>query len=148
MCKAVKEVLRMYSIADFQCEPHYQHQNLAKRRIQEVKKLNDAVMDKTATPSKMWLLCLLYVVFLQNHLTVESLGKTPLKVATGQQPDFSALLQFRWWEPVYYSVPSTFPEESCEKLGQWVGVAETQGDTLTYLVLDNNSGKVVTRSQV
>ena len=97
----------------------------------------------------MWLLCLLYVVYLQNHLAVESLGwKTPLEVATGQQPDVSALLQFRWWEPVYYSAPRTFPDESREKLGRWVGVAETQGDALTYLILDDNSGKVVTRSQV
>jgi hypothetical protein len=33
---AVQEILRMYAIKDFQCEPHHQHQNPAERRIQEV----------------------------------------------------------------------------------------------------------------
>jgi hypothetical protein len=41
-----------------------------------------------------------------------------------------------------------FRESLEKKLGHWVGVAETQGDALTYLILDNNSGKVVMRSQV
>ena len=149
-CKAVDEVLRMYSIGDFQSEPHQQHQNRAERRIQEVKKLSDGIMDKTGTPAKMWLLCLMYVVYLQNHLATESIGwKTPLEVATGQKADVSALLQFRWWEPVYYLADArTYPSESREKLGRWVGVAENQGDALTYLVLDDTSGKVIVRSNV
>ena len=148
-CKAVAEVLRMYAIADYQCEPHYQHQNPAERRIQQVQKVMDMLMDKTATPASMWLLCLKYVVYVQNHLAMESLGwLTPLEVATGQQPDVSALMMFRWWEPVYYSAPKTFPSESRERLGRWVGVAEHQGDALTYLVLDDKTHMVVTRSQV
>ena len=36
--RAVQEILRMYAIKDFQCEPHHQHQNYAERHIQEVKK--------------------------------------------------------------------------------------------------------------
>ena len=149
-CKAVDEVLRMYSIGDFQSEPHQQHQNFAERRIQEVKKLSDGIMDKTGTPAKMWLLCLMYVVYLQNHLATESIGwKTPLEAATGQKADVSALLQFRWWEPVYYLADArTYPTESREKLGRWVGVAENQGDALTYQVLDDISGKVIVRSNV
>jgi hypothetical protein len=35
--RAVQEILRMYIINDFQCEPHHQHQNLAEHWIQEVK---------------------------------------------------------------------------------------------------------------
>ena len=93
----------------------------------------------------MWLLCLIYVVFLLNHLATESLGwKTPLEVTTGQKTDVSAFLQFRWWEPVYYLADArTYPSESREKLGRWVGIAENQGDALTYMVLDDISGKVV-----
>jgi hypothetical protein len=36
--KPVREILRMYSIKHFQCEPHNQHQNFAEHQIQEVKK--------------------------------------------------------------------------------------------------------------
>jgi hypothetical protein len=32
--RAVQEILRMYAIKDFQCEPHYQPQNFAERLIQ------------------------------------------------------------------------------------------------------------------
>ena len=31
--KNVQQILRMYCIADFKCEPHYQHQNYAERRF-------------------------------------------------------------------------------------------------------------------
>ena len=148
--KAVDVLLNMYHIGDFQSEPHYQHQNDAERRIQDIKKLSDGIMDRTGTPAKMWLLCLLYVVYLHNHMATESIGwKTPLQYKDGQRSDVSALLLFRWWEPVYYSLESrTFPTGTREKLGRWVGVAENQGDALTYLVLDDDSQKVVVRSNV
>jgi hypothetical protein len=41
--RAVQEILRMYSIKDFQCEPHHQNQNYAERRIQEFKKLSNTI---------------------------------------------------------------------------------------------------------
>jgi hypothetical protein len=31
--KAVQEILCMYTIKEFQCEPHHQHQNFAESRI-------------------------------------------------------------------------------------------------------------------
>jgi hypothetical protein len=36
---AMQEIIWMYAICDFQCEPHHQHQNPAECHIQEVKKL-------------------------------------------------------------------------------------------------------------
>jgi hypothetical protein len=61
--------------------------------------------------------------------------------------------------PLYYSSvggsPFTiqpnhenFPRNRAKKLGRWVGIAEHQGDALTYLILDDISGKVVVRSNV
>ncbi len=73
-----------------------------------------------------------------------------MEVAHGQKPDISPFLQFRSWEPVYYEAPATsgFPSESVEKTGRWVGIAEHQGDVLTYLVLTDNTLQVITRSNV
>jgi hypothetical protein len=34
-----KAVQEMYALKDFKCEPHYQHQNVAERQIQEAKRL-------------------------------------------------------------------------------------------------------------
>ena len=104
-------------------------------------------MDCTATPAPFWLLCLEYVVYILNHVSSSTLqGKTPLDLAHGPRPDVSALLHFRWWQPVYYHHPSkSFPSKSQERLGWWVGVAPNQGDALTYGILDKETllGKCV-----
>ena len=68
----------------------------------------------------------------------------PIKVAIGETPDISALLQFSFYQPVFYYEKESFPT-SKEHLGWWVGVAESQGDALTYhfLTIEN---EVITRS--
>jgi hypothetical protein len=93
--KRVLDILCLYDIKEFQSEPHHQHQNYAERKIGDTKRLTDAFMDHTGTQAHFWLLCLLYVVFLLNHLASDNLGGlTPPEVATGQRPDISALLKF------------------------------------------------------
>ena len=63
------------------------------------------------------------------------------------QTSLTALLQYRWFEPVYYhSGNASFPTQSAERLGRWVGVADSQGDALTYLVLDDETQQVLTQS--
>jgi hypothetical protein len=58
-------------------------------------------MDRTGTPVQHWLLMTLHATFLLNHVAVESLQwQTRMQVSAGHEPDVSALLQFRWWEPV------------------------------------------------
>ena len=114
--RAVNEILRMYAIKDFQCEPYHQHQNFSERRIQEVKKLSNTLLDRTGSPPSLWLLCVKHVVYILNRLSTESLHwKTSLEAATGQQPDISAILAFRWYEPVYfkhYGSHNSFPSQS------------------------------------
>jgi hypothetical protein len=101
--KAVREILRMYAIKDFQCEPHHQHQTLAERHIHEVKKLSNTLLDCTGSSPYFWLLCIQYVVYLLNCLSTESLQwKTPIEAATGQRPDISALMAFHWYEHAYF----------------------------------------------
>jgi hypothetical protein len=93
--KNVQQILRMYRTADFQCEPHHQHQNYAERQIQEIKKTVKALLDRTGTSAAYWLLAMLYVIHLMNHLAVASLDwQTPLEVAHGQKPDILPFLQF------------------------------------------------------
>jgi Reverse transcriptase (RNA-dependent DNA polymerase) len=148
--KAVHDILRMYSIGNFQCEPHHQHQNPAERRIQELKRISTTIMERTNTPPSLWLLALNYTMYLLNRLSVKSLSwKTPIEMAFGQQPDVSALIAFRWYEPVYYRQPtSKYPSTSKERLGRIVGVAEHHGDALTFLVLDDITQQVKMRSEL
>jgi len=62
----VKEILRAYCISDWQSEPHYQHQNFAERRIQQLKTLVNTIMDRIGTLAHAWFLCLQYITFLLN----------------------------------------------------------------------------------
>ena len=145
---AVNEILRHYSIGDFQSEAHQQNQNPAERRIQDIKAMTNAIMDRTGTPAQFWILATLYVIFLMNHICLSSLGDiSPLHFVKGHAQDISALLHYRWWEPVYYlDDDGQFPSVSREKRGRWVGVAENVGDVLTYHVLTEDTGRVIQRS--
>jgi hypothetical protein len=124
----VKAILRNFANADASSEPHYQNQNAAEREIQDVKKDMEMVMNVTNTPYEWWPLCVEYIVMVKNHTARASLKeRTPIEKRTGQTPDVSKLLQFRWWEPVYF-----LDEYGTECLGRWAGVAEHVGDELTF----------------
>ena len=59
----VLDLLRNYVIGDWQSKPHFQHQNPAERRYQDVKRITNTLLDRTGAPSETWLLATLYVVF-------------------------------------------------------------------------------------
>jgi hypothetical protein len=46
----VLDILRSYTIDDWQIEPYHKHQNPAKRRYQTVKQQTNAVLDKSGAP--------------------------------------------------------------------------------------------------
>jgi hypothetical protein len=105
----VRDILHLYKIKDFQCETEHQNQNFAERKVGDVKRLSSAIMDCTGTSAAFWLLCLFYVVFLLNHMSSEALGGiAPLEAAAGVKADLSPLLQFHWWEPVFYQAADVF----------------------------------------
>jgi hypothetical protein len=80
----------------------------------------------------------------KNHLIRESLGnRTPIEQRTGQTPDISKFLPFRWYEPVSY-----LNSEGQEELGRWAGVAEHVGDELTYIVISDATGQAMYRSDI
>lgn len=145
----VQDILRMYSMKDFQSEPHNQHQNFAERRIGTLKEYTNRVLDRTGAPGEFWLLCLQYVAGLLNSMANKTLGwKTPLSKLTGVTPDISAYLGFHFYQKVLYAVDNGWPSESKEKSGRWVGIAENVGDALTYKVLTDDTKRIITRSAV
>ena len=60
------------------------------------------------------------------------------------------LLRIHGNEPVYVKVydSTSFPSQSQEKKGRWMGVAEHAGDFLTYHVLSDDTMKVMPRSEI
>ena len=127
----------MYHIQDMQSEPNHQHQNYAECQIQEVKSTSNIIMDRVNAPNYLWYLCLKYVVQVLNHLATPSLNnRTPIEKAFGVTPDISDLLQFYFYQPMFYldTNKPAFPK-SKELLGHWVGLTDNVGDALTYWIL-------------
>jgi Reverse transcriptase (RNA-dependent DNA polymerase) len=144
MSNKTKAILRNFGITDGSSEPHYQNQNAAEREIQDVKKDAELVMNVTNTPYEWWPLCIEYICMVKNHTARSALqNRTPIEKRTGQTPDVSKLLQFRWYEPVYY-----LNEHGVEQLGRWAGVAEHVGDELTYIIVSDATGHAMFRSDL
>jgi hypothetical protein len=73
----------------------------------------------------------------------------PLTVLLGTTVDVSPLLRFHWFQPVFYTVDDpSFPSESPEALGYFVGISTHCGHAMTFKVLTADTNKVILRSQV
>jgi hypothetical protein len=145
----VKQILRALCISSWYSEPYHENQNFAENRYGTLKSATNRVLNLSGAPANTWLLALMYVCLLLNHLASEALGwKPPLQVLTGQTPDISQFLHFCFFEPVYYNAyNNTFPSASNEEQGWWVGVATHVGDALTYKIL-TKSHQVIYRSAI
>ena len=72
---------------------------------------------------------------------MQSIGyAVPLTLLTGITQDISPLLQFEWYEPIYYREEETeFPSMSNESFGWFVGIAEHVGHALTFMILTEDT---------
>jgi hypothetical protein len=83
-----------------------------------VKRIANIIVDRTASPPYLWLLCYEYVAFIFNNTYIPAKRAVPLQLLTGSTNDISPILFFKWHEPVYYKHDdSDFPYESKEKRG-------------------------------
>ena len=107
-------------------------------------------MNRSGAPAKCWLLCLIYLCYLLNHIVCSALdGKIPLLALTGITPDISIILLFTFYQPVFYATyDQHFASESEERAGHWVGFGEHCGDAMTHKILDHDTQKIIYRSAV
>ena len=78
-----------------------------------------------------WLLCLIYVCYLLNHIACSALdGKIPLLALTGITPDISIIILFTFYQPVFYATYF------------WVGIGEHCGDAMTHKILYHDTQKL------
>ena len=69
-----QDILRALFISSWQSKPHQQQQNPAERKYQMLKWYTNTILSHTSAPANTWLLCLLYVCFLLNCPTCQSLN--------------------------------------------------------------------------
>ncbi len=103
-----------------------------------------------------WLLCTKWCADVMNLTAEKSLGwRTPLQVLTGQTSDISIALCFLFWDVVYvkrykekgYS-GQIGSAKSSEIRGRMVGFSHDCGHHLTFLILTDDTKKIISRSQV
>ena len=105
-------------------------------------------MNRTGAPAHCWLLTLQYVCYILNHISTASLGgQVPLQVLYVVSPDISIILLYTFYQPVFSATQDQhFPSDREERPGFWVGFAEHCGDSLTLMVLDAVTLKIIYRS--
>ena len=140
----MKDILWLCSIDNAQSEPHYQQQNQAEQRIQDVKHAMNNTMDCTGCPACAWLLCTIFTLMFFCHLP-NSNGEIALGVQTGQIPDISKFMHFHFWQEV---LVESHPKDKTEELARWCYPAMGVGDELTHMVLLTDSEQLVPRSNV
>ena len=139
-----KELQRMYNIDGGTSEAYYQHQNPAERKMQDVKRTMNGVMDRNSTPKWWWLLAALFTLELFLVLPNAD-GLIPHTVVTGQPTDISKFMHFHFWQEVFVE---SHKEGQREELARWCYPARDVGDELTYWVLLTESERLVARSNV
>jgi len=119
MSLRVQQILRALFISAWYSEPYHENQNFAENRYGTIKSTTNRVMNRSGAPANTWLLCLMYVCLLLNHLASAALNWIPPEQKlTGRTPDISKFLHFSFYEPVYYHAYSDFfPSGSNEEQG-------------------------------
>ena len=146
----VMDILRAYHISNWHSESYHQNQNPVEWRYKTIKCWTNTVMNRSRAPANSWLLCVIYVCYLLNHIACSALdGKIPLLALTGITPDISIILLFVFYQPVLYATyDQHFPSESEERAGYWVGFGEHCGDAMTHKILHHDTQKIIYRSAV
>ena len=105
----------------------------------------NTLLDRTGAPPSLWFLALSYVCMILNHTANASIRHAiPMQVLTGVTPDFSSLLQFNWYEHVYYKTEDSYiASMSNEKPVHFLGISEHVGHAHTFLILTNVTQKII-----
>ena len=143
----IKDILRAYNINDWQSEPFHQNQNPAEWQYRTMKTWTNTIMNRSGAPAHFWLLTL-HMCVISYHISTASLGgQVPLQALYGVTPGISIILLYTFYQPVFYATHDLhFPSDSEERAGFWVGFDEHCGDSLTHLVLDAVTLKIMYRS--
>jgi hypothetical protein len=102
----------------------------------------------------MWFYAMLLVIFCLNNIVDPNLAcgtQSPIAFSTGNLNDISPILQFSFWEPVYYLSDPTdrqFPGTSDERRGHYVGISENIGHSMTFIIITDDTNTRIERSIV
>ena len=133
-------------------EANHSNQNPCERRGGMLKAATTHLLTVTKAPIVFWCYALEYISLVYSFIARRQLGwRSPHEAHFGDTPDIS-LLRYPFYCPIWYYVPSaTFPHSKMLP-GRFLGIAATQGDAFTFLVLTwpdgDNRLEVLSRSVI
>ena len=145
------EYLRRYWVNDKTIEPHRPQQNPFEREFSIHKELLDKLFITTGCDPKAWFRAACHIADVRNCTAIKSLNnRTPFEMREGHTPDISTLLQFQFWDVVYYKKePTKFPESGGQEgVGHWLGRATEVGDGMVHHVLMAGTDTIINRSMI
>ena len=97
------EYMRNYWVTDAFIEPYHPNQNPSERYMATFKEKCDRLYIVSGAPVEAWFKLASHVGDVMNHTAHESLDyRTPIECRDAHTPDISGLLQFQFWELVYF----------------------------------------------
>ena len=148
LARMVEDYFRLMGILRFTSEAYNKNQNFSERGWFPTQEHSNTMLATSNAPLASWLLALELIIFVQNHVAIKSLGwRTPFEWIYGYTPDISVMLQFVFWEPVYYSTGTTSTGEDGEEVGRFAGIAESIGHGMTYKVVTDD-GRIINRAVI
>ena len=131
-------------------EPYSPNQNLAESLgVREIKRMYRRAMQRTQSPLQLWDHCLSLMAKYRAYTATSNYilqGETPHTYLTNEQADISHLVQFGWYDFIWYLDPK---EDSLERrqLGKYLGPTDSIGSTMCSKVLKANA-EIVYRTSV
>ena len=122
--------------------------NRAEGAVRENKRASRRAMKKSDCPAKLWDYCAELVAKIRCHTAhdIPTLnGQVPETVVTGNTADISELVEFGWYQWVYYRDATTSYPLPDEELGRYLGPSENVGSKMSMWILKGN-GEVVSRT--
>jgi hypothetical protein len=140
-----ENVRRKHLIPQGCTEPHNPWQNKDELEIGEEKAHYRRIMHRAQAPGALWDHGFEHTDEIRQNLACKNIGwRTPLKVLNGYTQDISDLLDFGYYDWVWYWDPisARFPADP-RKLGQWLGRDHAHGPAMCYKILKPNGHWIV-----
>ena len=140
-----KEILREFGVQGRQIHPYSQWKNYAENGVKALKFRSLRIIEEKNVPIKLWDHLVEYVAALNNvtcHDLVRLGGRTPTEITLGYTPDISHLLDYGFYDYVWYNTKTGLFPEPKRIIGRWIGPAKQQSSDLSMKVL-TSGGRII-----
>ena len=145
-----KQLCNDYAIPNTLAEPYSPWQNCAESNIRELKRHVGRKMKSRNVPKVLWDYCARWSCDVRSKTSSNLFildGRTPFEAVTGDTPDISSIMDYDFYEPVWYYDEVAAFQEPKRHIGRWLGQACNVGQAMCYWILPA-SGIPIARSTI